>query len=301
MTIGGTDRRARRGHASARRIGATGLVMALVLCSGLPVSPPAAAAAGSRAIVAPRLASPANPGGGAGSSGGSGTSQGGGTIGAWVATARDGGVRAPSGRTCDPWRRSPGANTAPITYVNGRRVTWFMHDRTCGDVTQFVWVPDLQGRDLAALAYDAVTSRAPDPQVMMSPPADTLLVNLPVWFGARPLATRSATAAVPGRSATVRLVPVSLELETGSHAGDDPSVVACALWGSAERSEDGCTWTPRYPSVPQTTGTDDYRFHGRLSMNWDATWVASNGTSGAFAPIITTTDLALAVREIQTV
>lgn len=275
----------------AARIAAAGIAAVLTL-----------PAETTTAATAPVALQPSNPGGGSGSgSNGGGTSQTGGTIGAWVATAVNGGIRPPTGRRCDPWRRSPGANSAPITIINGRRVTWFMHDRTCGDVVQFVWVPDLQGRDLAALAYDSVTSRAPDPQLVMSPPADSLLVNLPVWFGAEPIASRSATAAVPGRSATVRLVPTALELETGSLAAGDPAVVACTLWGSDERAEDGCTWTPSYPSVPQTTGSDNYHYSGSLTVRWTATWVASNGTSGTFAPIATSIDLALAVREVQTV
>jgi hypothetical protein len=151
------------------------------------------------------------------------------------------------------------------------------------------------------MAYDAVVDRAPDPRVEMSPPPDQLLVNLPVWFGARPLANRSATAAVPGRSATVRLVPHTLTLHTGSAAPGDATAVECALWGSAEQAEDGCTWTPAYPSVPRITGSTDYHFRGRLVLTWNATWTASNGTSGTFDPIATTDDVDLAVREIQTV
>ena len=231
----------------------------------------------------------------------SGTSQTGATVGAWVATARGGGVRPPPGVTCDSWHRSLGANTALVTYVDGRRVTWFMHDRTCGDRVQYVWIPDLQVRDLAAAAYDSVVSRAPDPRLVISPPADHLLVNLPVWFGAQPLATRSATASIPGRSVTVTLVPAGLQLDTGSAAAADQRVVDCGLWGSAERAANGCSWTPLFPSVPRTTGTDDYRYHGQLTLRWEATWAASNGTSGLFAPIATVIDVEFAVREVQTI
>ena len=49
----------------------------------------------------------------------------------------------------------------------------------------------------------------------------------------------------------------------------------------------------------KTTGTDDHRYHGTLSVVWDITWASSTGAAGTLDQLITTTPVLLGVGEIQ--
>ena len=81
----------------------------------------------------------------------------------------------------------------------------------------------------------------------------------------------------------------------------DTKLVSCQPWGSTESAEDGCVWTPTYPSVSKVTGTADQRYHGTVTIIWQVSWVATNGASGALGELRTTTPVEMGVQEIQTI
>lgn len=176
---------------------------------------------------------------------------------------------------------------------SGRR--YRSYNRTCNGVSEDAWVADKTGKELAADAYSQATARAPSPRLASAPPTDQLIVNLETWFGVTPIAPVSATASIPGLSATVTLRPESIRVDTGSG-----TVLRCGLWGSSTSKQSGCAWTPDVPSIPKFTG-GGYAFVGTVTLVWRVSWTATDGTGGTLDPIETSAPLRLAVREIQTV
>jgi hypothetical protein len=93
--------------------------------------------------------------------------------------------------------------------------------------------------------------------------------------------------------------PVSVVLTTGSISRNDTATVTCRPWGSTKAAADGCTWSPKFPSVPKVTGTDDLRYHGSIAIVWDVTWTSSTGAGGSLGQLSTVTPINIGVMEIQ--
>jgi hypothetical protein len=188
-------------------------------------------------------------------------------------------------------------------------VIWNLLYRICApdDVYQYLWVPDLDPEDLARIALDQVTQQLDPPSARLFPPESTSgIVNLETWLAIEPMAAVSVTAGpLPpsGITATATATPVSIEWDTGD---PETGVIACDLWGApphpgaAISGDAPCGWTPRYPTTPEF-GIRDGAFHGSITIVWQATWTASNGTGGDLGQITTSTPTSYAVREIQTV
>ena len=177
--------------------------------------------------------------------------------------------------------------------------------RSCPDaagvlVAQWRWVPVVAGVELMPGARDEVIRRLPKPVLVMAPPVDHEFVNVESFFGVQESPAETATATAGGVSATVVATPVSLVLQTGSKVAGDTTVVRCGLWGSTTASVGGCSWTPRFPSVSKVTGTDDYAYHGSVSVVWHVTWSSTDGMGGDLGDVNSTSGLLLQVREIQT-
>jgi hypothetical protein len=154
---------------------------------------------------------------------------------------------------------------------------------------------------VARVAYQKVASLVPDPQVAFSPPIDKMIVNFETWLGITPSAPITATATIPGLSATVTAEATDIEWVTGSQIAGDTTMISCHPWGSTESAQDGCSWTPAYPSVGKVTGTADQRYHGTVTIIWQVSWQATNGAGGALGELRTTTPIEMGVREIQTI
>ncbi|MEP7112304.1 MAG: hypothetical protein ABI862_03475, partial [Ilumatobacteraceae bacterium] len=166
---------------------------------------------------------------------------------------------------------------------------------------QFVYVGPHTPADVAKAAYQKVASLVPDPQVAFSPPVDKMIVNFETWLGITPSPPITATAEIPGLSATVTAEATGVEWTTGSHVAGDTTTINCQPWGSTESAQNGCSWTPAYPSVSKVTGTTDQRYHGTVTIVWQVTWEATNGDSGALGDLRTTTPIEMTVQEIQTI
>ena len=228
-------------------------------------------------------------------------------ISVWVIGAVNGGVTRPAGTTtCTSWTLWDGSMFGtPVgqpTVVNSATgVVMRIFVRTCDGIPQFVFVPPAAPEDVARVAYDRVASLVPKPEPSFSPPADKMIVNFETWLAVTPSDPITATAAIPGLSATVTATASDIEWTTGSQVDGDTTTISCLPWGSTSFAADGCTWTPAYPSVGKVTGTTDQRYHGTVTIIWQVTWTASNGATGSLGDLRTTTPIEMGVQEIQTI
>ena len=220
--------------------------------------------------------------------------------------AVNGGVGHPAGTSsCTPWAIFDGSTTegpaggTAINPATGQPSTIYF--RICGSIYQYVYVGPHSPTDVARVAYQKVAALVPKPEVAFSPPIDKMIVNFETWLGITPSPPITATAAIPGLSATVTAQATDIEWITGSHVDGDTTTINCQPWGSTEFAKDGCTWTPAYPSVAKVTGTTDQRYHGTVTIIWQVSWQASNGASGTLGDLRTTTAIEMGVQEIQTV
>lgn len=127
-----------------------------------------------------------------------------------------------------------------------------------------------------------------------APPEGGLqLVGVPVWFWVADQDTATATATIPGLSATVAATPTSTTLRF-----PDGSTKTCAdggtpwrrgVGGQAQHSD--CTHTF------QTKGAQRVE----VSVDWQVTWTATNGAAGTLPAITRTTGVDLPLQEGQAV
>jgi len=228
-------------------------------------------------------------------------------ISTWVIGALNGGVKRPVGTTtCTLWVPLDGStielinpNVSMINPATG--LPEAVYTRSCDGKFQYVFVGPHSPVDVAHAAYEKVSKLVPKPAVNFSPPADKMVVNFETWLGVTPHAPITATAAIPGLSATVTARPTDIEWSTGTKVDGDTTTVSCQLWGSTESAQDGCAWTPAYPSVANVTGTDDQRYHGTVTLVWQVSWQATNGATGSLGELRTTTPVRMGVSEIQTI
>src|SRR4029077_4765351 len=168
--------------------------------------------------------------------------------------------------TCTPWALFDAStfeggvdpHAPAIDPTTGEPATIYV--RSCDGKYQFVYVGPTDPQDIAEFAYQKVSSLLPDPEVAFSPPVDKMIVNFETWLGITPSAPITATASIPGLSATVTARPTDIEWVTGSKVAGDTTLITCEPWGSTESAQDGCSWTPTYPSVEKVTGTTDQRY-----------------------------------------
>jgi hypothetical protein len=227
-------------------------------------------------------------------------------ISSWVIGAVNGGVGRPAGASsCTSWALFDGSNfgglgnPSVINPATGEQS--FVYFRTCDGIAQFVYVGSYSPTDVARVAYQRAAALVARPEVSFSPPIDNMIVNFQTWLGVTPQQPVTATAAIPGLSATVTAQPVSIEWTTGSHIAGDTTTIHCQPWGSTQSAQGGCTWTPAYPSIGKVTGTTDLRYHGTVTIIWAVTWQATNGANGTLTDLRTTTPVAMTVQEIQTI
>ena len=229
-------------------------------------------------------------------------------ISTWVIGAVNGGVARPSGTTsCTAWALVDGSNFGSVglgepTVINpatGEPSTIFF--RVCDGKYQFVYVGPTDPEDIARVAYQRVATLVPRPEAAFSPPVDKMIVNFETWLGVTPQPPVTATAGIPGLSATVTAQATGIEWATGSKVTGDTNLIACEPWGSTDSATGGCAWTPAYPSIGKVTGTTDLRYHGTVTIVWQVSWQATNGAGGTLGELRTSSAVAMAVQEVQTI
>jgi predicted NUDIX family NTP pyrophosphohydrolase len=132
------------------------------------------------------------------------------------------------------------------------------------------------------------------PEVATSPPrGGTQLVGVPVWFWVTNTRPASATAAVPGLSATLTAEPVATRVELG-----DGTTLACEGPGTA------------YDAARPSAGQHSSCSHAfddagpatvRATVEWGLRWTASDGQQGTLPTVARTTTFTLTIEEAQAV
>jgi hypothetical protein len=171
-------------------------------------------------------------------------------------------------------------------------VIYVLYQRTCGAMTDWVWVPQLTGQMLADNLYDEAKAHLPRPRPSFSPPVDKLIVNLETWVwlpGQQWTFTPLSASILTGLAATVTATPSSFRFDPGD--GSPP--IACPVPTSEPQQ---CRYTYRHAS---TTG--DLVFHATVDVTWTLRWTATDGTSGAYAPVDVTATADAAVFQLQTI
>jgi hypothetical protein len=144
---------------------------------------------------------------------------------------------------------------------------------------------------MAAVAQAESQLHVDPPAVHTAPPrTGTLLVGVPVWFWTDAAAPVSATATVPGLSATVTATPGKMTIDFG-----EGEALTCAgggtPWTPTEHASSDCSHTF------QTAG----RRTAALSVEWALTWTATNGRRGSLPTLRRTTSVDLTARDAQAV
>jgi len=212
---------------------------------------------------------------------------------------------AGSGRTCsytpDADLNAGLAAGEPKTGILRLAAHGTFYDYRCSDGTAgIVYVPDSQAP--AAPVFAAQLARQayrylplPAPQVRLNPPAGAdQLVNLPTWLWVAPATwgSRSATASVPGLSATVTAVPVSVTWQMG-----DGGRVTCRGPG-----------TPYDPARPEASQHPSCSYTYRhaadavavtATTTWRVTWVAHGVQAGGSMPPLGRTSPATLLRVVE--
>jgi len=209
------------------------------------------------------------------------------------------------GRTCS-WTVSQAAEPEPFRSIwakvppptgqapgSGQWGRWDCSDGTAG----IGWMPN--GRPMVApvvLAREAYRYLPlPAPRVRTNPPVGSAqLVNLRTWLWVDPATwgSRSATASVPGLSATVTAVPVSVTWTMG-----DGGRVVCRGPGTAydsgrpEASQDpGCSYTYHHAADAYTV---------EATTTWRITWTADGAPGGGTLPPLARTSPATLLRVVE--
>jgi len=153
----------------------------------------------------------------------------------------------------------------------------------------------------AALAQAAESQLGLGSPVIQASPAVGLeqLVHVPTWLWlAGPWAPVRATAAVPGEQVTATATPQRVTWHTG-----DGSTVICRGPGTPYQPADN-------PASPSPTCGHTYarssaaapggEFTVTATITWDVTW-AGGGAGGAFAGLVTTSTVRMAVAQSQAI
>ncbi|WP_322770523.1 hypothetical protein [Frankia sp. Cr1] len=188
-------------------------------------------------------------------------------------------------------------------YPDGTRLR--LYGRVCdGTVATWQWLRVSAATDLVATASAEIRRTLPVPHGVFSPnvTAGSAVVNVPVWFAAPgQWAPVTATATIPGATVTVTAVPQTLEFQPG----DGSPAVACTgpgpvfTTGMAEPDRPpACSYTYRDASTVAPGGR---AWPAVLTIRWQIGWTASDGETGALAPLTTTTDVPVVVGQIQAI
>ncbi len=226
-----------------------------------------------------------------------------GEISAWVGSgpsSRNAWTRPSSGVTCEFYVP---AGTPDEVYRVIDGVDYILHFRECSNGTlAIIWVPQLDARDLADLARDEVRRQLPLPKIGLAPPAGQVVVQVGTWLWADPTVWQpvTATASIPGLTATVTAVPTKLRFDPGD-GGLGTGALTCDGPGQVWRPEFGddrpstCMYTYRHSSSLSPTGT----WTAATSIEWAVTYTVSDGTTGNLGTLTTRSTQPITVGEIQ--
>jgi hypothetical protein len=185
-------------------------------------------------------------------------------------------------------------------------VRYRLYVRRCGGSETLVWVAQTSTRELGRQAASTIYGRLPAPSPGLAPSADRGVVNVGTWFwtSSESWAPQSVTAWVPTPEGVLWARTTARPVRLGFEPGDSifgSGRVECAGPGRRWSPADGdagvssCMYTYRHDSMLHPQG----RFPAALSIVWEISWVSNDGTSGRLPSHTTSTDIAVAVDEIQ--
>jgi hypothetical protein len=186
--------------------------------------------------------------------------------------------------------------------MDERGMVWVLYFRDCEATRQYTWVPNLSPQQLGQIAFDELVRKLPKPAPRLSPDAGAGgWVNFETWLAVADPGIVSATASIPGLSATATARVSRIDWDPG-----DGGSLSCEPFGALPPTPDytgpsPCGHTYQRPSVSSATGSDDLRYHGSITLVWSVTWTASNGAAGDLGEARSSAPFAYRVREIQTI
>lgn len=175
-----------------------------------------------------------------------------------------------------------------------------LYARVCdpADVT-YHWLRDTVDPQQAVVVAMAIAQeRIPAPAAMFAPDIERgAFVKAPLRFGITNGHPVSASASVPGVTATVTATPRRLEFTPGDGSPPaDCDVAGPGAGTGADQPAAACTYTYRDSSTVAPNGES---WPARLRVEWAVGWTATTGAGGDLPSVTTTADYAVPVREIQ--
>lgn len=174
----------------------------------------------------------------------------------------------------------PAGSELEVVSCNGNYLTTIVIPPTAG--------AGVSGAQLARQAFSTFVAAPPTPK--FSPTTSVVGVQTWLWLQSG-WASQSATASVPGLSATVTAQPTSVEWSMGDGGRED-----CDGPGKA--------WDPNQPDA-STDCSYSYPVAGHFTVTvtvyYRTSWSASDGTAGQLAAITGRTEVPITVDEIQAV
>lgn len=188
--------------------------------------------------------------------------------------------------------------------VNG--VKYVLFYRSCPRSGQSFWVAQIGSVALASSASNAIQQRLPAPTVGSAPAVDRGVVNVGMWFWTNPTQYRpvSVTAWVPTLTgiawATTTAIPVRLVFGSGE-PGSSPTT--CQGPGRAWLPQfgDELASSCMYTYLHSSEVTPSKVFDAKLSIVWSVSWRSNVGSGGNLGQLVSTTNQAVTVDEIQAV
>lgn len=177
--------------------------------------------------------------------------------------------------------------------------------------------PMIDPQTLALQAYRELPLEYP--AVRTWPPVGVpAIVHVPVvlWLDAVQWRPLSATASVPGLSATITATPVRVEWDMGGMPGDDDGPVTCegpgtpydesAVAGSTLVELEArapylwdCFHLYRVSSREEITGDAAEQYQAEATLVWEVSWSATDGSGGPLPDVERSTTFPMVVGEIQ--
>lgn len=156
--------------------------------------------------------------------------------------------------------------------------------------------PRVTGADVARQAFASFKLAAPVPKT--APPGE-LVVQFPTWLWVQAWQAQSATASVPGLSATVTAAPTKVVWTMG-----DGGSVTCLGPGTpydpnvpAEQQSTDCSYIYHESSA----GQPGQVYRGSVTVSYGASWTATDGTGGNLGALTATAPFTARVAEIQAI
>jgi hypothetical protein len=200
---------------------------------------------------------------------------------------------------------NPGDNVASSGFAPVNQAEQFVNILCQGNVLRIVLVPlagspaaapRVTGADVARQAFASFKLVAPVPK--MAPPGE-LVVQFPTWLWVEGWKAQSATASVPGLSATVTAAPTKVVWTMG-----DGGSVTCFGPGTpydpnvpVEQQSTDCSYTYHESSARQP----GLAYRASVTISYGASWTATDGTGGNLGALTATAPFTARVAEIQAI